>query len=177
MKRLLTPVCACLAVAAIAVVPAAGAKSSRSSSKVSAADEQYLQASISGDRFEVIGGKLAEKKSKNPSVLKLAKTLVDDHSKSLSDAIKLAHELKIDVPSSPTPSEVWELRVVAAAHGKSFNVLYSSLEVYDHLQDIDETGTEAATGTNSQVRDDARTELPMLREHLKLARHAFAAVK
>jgi putative membrane protein len=177
MKRLLTPVCACLAVAAIMAVPSAGARSSGSSPKVSAADEQYLQTSISGDRFEVIGGKLAEKKSKNPAVLRLAKRLIDDHSKSLSDAIKLAHSLGIDVPSSPTPSEVWELKVVAAAHGKAFDVLYSSLEVYDHLQDIDETSTEVANGTNSQVRDDAKTELPMLREHLKLSRQAFEAAK
>ncbi len=109
--------------AAIIAVPAAGAKSSSSGAKVSAADAQYLQTSISGDRFEVIGGKLAEKKSNNPAVLRLAKRLVDDHSKSLSDAIKLAHSLKIDVPGSPTPSEVWELKVVAAAHGKAFSVL------------------------------------------------------
>jgi putative membrane protein len=177
MKRLLTPVCACLAVAAIMAVPAAGAKSSGSSSKVSAADEQYLQTSISGDRFEIIGGKLAEKKSKNPAVLKAARTIVTDHTKSLSDAIKLAHELKIDVPSAPTPSEVWELKVVAAAKGKAFNVLYSSLEVYDHVQDIDETGTEVSDGTNSKVRDDAKTELPMLRKHLRLARAALSASK
>jgi putative membrane protein len=175
MKRLLTPVCACLAVAAIAAVPAAGAKSSGSSSKVSAADEQYLQTSISGDRFEIIGGKLAEKKSNNAAVLKLAKRLVDDHSKSLSDAIELAHSLKIDVPSSPTPSMIWELRVVASFHGKAFNRWYSSLEVLDHLQDIDETGTEITNGTNSQIRDDAKTELPMLKTHLRLSRAALAA--
>ena len=177
MNRLLTPVCACLVVAAIAAVPTAGAKSSKSSSKVSAADEQYLQTSISGDRFEIIGGKLAEKKSKNPAVLKAASTIVSDHTKSLSDAIKLAHQLKIDVPSSPTPSMIWELKVVAAAKGKAFNVLYSSLEVYDHLQDIDETSSEISEGTNPQIRDDAKTELPMLRKHLKLAREAFSAVK
>ena len=94
MKRLLTPVCACLTVVAIMVVPAAGAKPSDSSSKVSAADEQYLQTSISGDRFEIIGGKLAEKKSSNTAVLKAAQTIVSDHTKSLSDAIKLAHELQ-----------------------------------------------------------------------------------
>jgi predicted outer membrane protein len=72
---------------------------------------------------------------------------------------------------------VWELKVVAAAHGKAFNVLYSSLEVYDHLQDIEETSNEVSEGTNSQVRDDAKTELPMLRMHLKLSRQAFAAAK
>ena len=175
MKRLLAPVCACLAAAAIAAVPAAGAKSSGSSSKVSAADEQYLQTSISGDRFEIIGGKLAQKKSNNAAVVKLAKRLVSDHSKSLSDAVKLAHELKIDVPSSPTPSMIWELKVVARFKGKAFNRWYSSLEVYDHLQDISETTSEVTNGTNAKIRGDARTELPMLREHLKLSRQALAA--
>jgi predicted outer membrane protein len=67
--------------------------------------------------------------------------------------------------------------VVAAAKGKAFNVLYSSLEVYDHLQDIDETSSEISQGTNSQVRDDAKTELPMLKMHLRLSRRAFAASK
>jgi putative membrane protein len=175
MKRLLIPVCACLAVAAIAAVPTAGAKSNKSSSKVSAADEQYLQTSISGDRFEIIGGRLAEKKSNNAAVQRLAKRLVDDHSKSLSDAIKLAHSLKIDVPSSPTPSQLWELRAVASFKGKAFDRWYSSLEVFDHLQDIDETATEVTNGTNSQVRDDAKTELPVLKAHLRLARAALAA--
>lgn len=72
---------------------------------------------------------------------------------------------------------IWELKVVAAAKGKAFNVLYSSLEVYDHLQDIDETSTEISNGTNSQIRDDAKTELPMLRKHLRLARAALRASK
>ena len=110
--------------------------------------------------------------------MRLAKRIVSDHTKSLKDAIDLAHTLKIDVPKSPTPSEIWELKVVAAATDeKTFNTLYSSLEVYDHLQDIDETTSEINDGTNTQIRDDAKTELPMLKLHLKLAREAFAAVK
>jgi predicted outer membrane protein len=175
MKRFLPLLCACLATAAVLAVPSAGAKGSKSSSKVSAADEQYLQTSISGDRFEIIGGKWAQHHTKNAAVLRMANRLVSDHSKSLSDAIKLAHSLKIDVPNSPTPSEVWELKMVASLHGKAYNHWYSSLEVYDHLQDISESTDEVDNGTNSQIRDDARTELPMLRLHLKLAREALAA--
>jgi putative membrane protein len=70
---------------------------------------------------------------------------------------------------------IWELKAVASFKGKAFNRWYSSLEVYDHVQDIDETSTEVSNGTNSKVRDDARTELPMLRQHLKMSRAALAA--
>lgn len=175
MKRLLPLVFACLAIAAVIAIPASAAGSGKSSKKVSSGDEQYLQTSISGDIWEIEGGKWAQKHSHNAAVLKLANTLVMDHSKSLSDAVKLAHSLKIDVPSSPTPSQIWELKMVESLKGKAYDHWYSSLEVYDHLQDIDETGTEVSTGTNSQIRDDAKAELPMLKKHLRLARAALAA--
>lgn len=175
MKRLIPLLCACLALVAVLAVSSAGAKSSAASKSVSAADEQYLQTSISGDRFEIAGGKWAKAHSKNAAVLRLANRLVSDHTKSLGDAIKLAHSLKIAVPSSPTPSMVWELKMLSSLHGKAYNHWYTSLEVYDHVQDIDETTSEVQNGTNSQVRGDARTELPMLRMHLRMSRQAAAA--
>jgi putative membrane protein len=175
MKRLLTPVCACLAAAAVAAVPVASAKSGGSKSKLSVADEQHLKTSIAGDRFEIAGGRWAQTHSKNAAVLRMANRIVSDHAKSLSDAVKLAQSLGIDVPASPLPSMVWELKMVASLHGKAYDHWYSSLEVFDHMQDIQETTDEIKSGTNSQIRDDARKELPMLKLHLKLAREALAA--
>ena len=172
MKRLLPLVSACLVFGAVVAVPAVGAKSSK---PFSAADEQYLKTSMQGDLFEIIGGKWAQKHTKNAAVLRMADRIVSDHTKSLQDAIKLAHSLGIDVPSTPTPSEVWELKMVASLHGAAYNHWYASLEVYDHVQDIQETTDEINDGTNSKIRDDARTELPMLQLHLKLARAALAA--
>jgi predicted outer membrane protein len=65
--------------------------------------------------------------------------------------------------------------MVASLHGKAYNHWYASLEVYDHIQDIEETTSEIENATNSQIRDDAKTELPMLKLHLRLARAALAA--
>lgn len=177
MKRLLTLACACLAALAVAAVTTvtAGAASHQRTAKVSAADKQYLKTSIQGDLFEITGGKLAKAKSHNAAVLRLANRLVTDHSKSLSDAAKLARSFGIDVPTKPLPSQVWELNMVASLRGKAFNHWYSSLEVGDHIQDIQETSDEVSDGTNTKVRDTARMELPMLHEHLKLARAALAA--
>ena len=172
MKRLLPLLVACLALASVVAVPGAGATSSKT---YSAADAQYLKTSIAGDMFEITGGKLAKAKSHNPAVMRLANRLVTDHAKSLSDAEKLARSLGIDVPKSPLPSQVWELNMVASLRGQAFNHWYSSLEVLDHVQDISEATDEVNDGTNAKVRDDARTELPMLHVHLKLAREALVA--
>jgi putative membrane protein len=148
---------------------------SKRSAGVSGLDKEYLKTSMQGDIFEIIGGKLARTKSHNHAVLVMANRLISDHTKSLRDAAKLARRLGVEVPESPTPSEVWELRVVGALGGSSSNYWYSRLEVYDHLQDIDETTTEIKDGSNSDVRAEAKTDLPVLQLHLKLARIAAAA--
>jgi putative membrane protein len=172
MKRIAMLVCAC---ALVVGVPLASARSHHS--QVSGLDKQWLKTSMQGDIFEVRGGKLAEAKSNNPAVIKLAKTLVSDHTKSYKDVAKLARKLGVEVPKSPTPSEVWELKVVASLKGKAFDRWYSSLEAYDHVQDIQETTDEVKDGSNSDVRSDAKTEIPMLKMHLRLAEEAVNASK
>lgn len=171
MKRLVPLLFACLAIAAAVAVPSAGAKSRF---KVSAADRQYLKTAMAGDLFEMTGARLAKAISNNRAVIRLANTLLTDHTKSLEDAVKLARKLGIEVPKAPLPSMLWELKAVSSFRGKAFNRWYSSLEVSDHVQDIQETSDEIKDGTNPAVRADARTDLPMLREHLKLARAAVA---
>jgi putative membrane protein len=176
MKRTIILAVALASAAAVALsgLPAAAAGPSRAS--VSGADSIWLRSSIEGDRFEIIGGKLAQQKGQNAAVKALGARLVKDHSKSLADAIKTAHQLNIDVPKTPTPSEEWELTVVGAMSGADFDRWYASLEVQDHKQDIDETKDELAVGANASVRKDARADLPVLREHLKLSKATAKAV-
>ena len=155
--------------------------SSRDDGKRSRADDdlgvgqEWLKTSIAGDRFEVLGGRLALRKSGNREVRILAGRLVKDHSKSLSEGIALAHSIGVTPPSQPEPSMIWELKSVSSFYGSQFDRMYSSLEVYDHVQDIQEAQSEATEGTNPQVRAEARKEIPTLRVHLALARRALSA--
>jgi hypothetical protein len=50
-----------------------------------------------------------------------------------------------------------------------FHRWYLLLEAHDHKDDISEARDERDNGTNSLVRDSARTELPTLFKHLKVA--------
>jgi predicted outer membrane protein len=181
MKKIVVFACAVVAAFSV-VVPAAGARSrqthsAHASAAASGLDKEYLKSSMQGDLFEIIGGKFALKHSHNAAVIRLAKRLVTDHSKSYSDAVKLARKLGVDVEKTPSPSETWELQIVSRLHGRTYNRWYSSLEVYDHVQDIEETTDEIKDGSNKDVINDARTNLPVLRLHLKLARQAFRASK
>jgi putative membrane protein len=141
----------------------------------SAWDEEWLMMSIQGDLFEIQGGKLAQEKATRQIVRDLGARLVKDHTKSLHDAVQVAHELGIPVPDEPSPTQQWELRAVAQFHGSEFDRWYSDLEVQDHIQDIQETQDEVDKGCNDKVRQLAKDDLPVLKKHLELARAALAA--
>jgi putative membrane protein len=141
----------------------------------SAWDEEWLKMSIEGDLFEIQGGNQAQEKATTQIVRDLGARLVKDHTKSLHDAADVAHQLGIDVPDKPSPSQQWQLRAVAQFKGAEFDKWYSDLEVQDHVQDIQEAQDEVDKGCNDQIKQLAEDDLPVLQQHLELARAALAA--
>lgn len=150
-------------------------QSSSNSQKVCGLDVEWLKTSAEGDIFEIQGGQLALKKSSNPAVIKLAQTLISDHTQSLHETQQVASKLGISLPTDPSPTEKWELEEVSEMSGATFNHDYSELEVLDHMQDIQETQDEVDMGCNPMVRDLAKSDIPMLQKHLQLAQQALQA--
>jgi predicted outer membrane protein len=167
MKMLIVTVAAAAALAAAAAASASAPPQ----------DENWLQTSISGDRFEIAGGKLALARGTTPATRALGRRLMRDHAKALHEGVVLARELGVGVPPAATPSEQWELNRLRNMPRAWFDVQYASLEVRDHEQDIEETGFEAREGGLWQVRAAARKDLPMLNMHLKLSRATLSAAE
>jgi putative membrane protein len=157
------------AVGLLVLSPAAA----HAASPYSPLDEQSLRTSIQGDRFEIAGGKIGEANAVTPAVRALAVRLVRDHTKSLREAIAVAHRLGIDVPKAPSTTEEWELKTIAPMSGDPFDAAYAYLEIQDHKQDIEDTNMELEHGLNPSVRALARTDVPVLRTHLRLSKHAL----
>jgi putative membrane protein len=139
-------------------------------------DENWLQTSISGDRFEIAGGKIALSRSQDGAVRALAQRLIEDHSKSLRDAVELARQWGMKPPPAATPSQQWQLHRLRYMPASEFDIEYASLEVKDHNQDIEETGLEAREGQVFEIRQAAWKELPMLNMHLKLGKRLVATL-
>jgi putative membrane protein len=165
MRRL-----ACLTSVALLAAPLAATAAPRASA--GPLDQHYLMNGIEGDHFEIQGGALALGKGQCPAVTRLAKRLKADHSKSLAEAVKLARTLSVSVPKTPSPSMQWELQQVGAMTGTAFDKAYATLELRDHIEDIQNTTEEMTKGRTAAVRASARKELPMLRAHLALSRAA-----
>jgi putative membrane protein len=166
-----------VALAIALFVPAAAVSATHSSKSVSEFDKYWLKSSAQGDAFEIKGGKIAESKGTDASVKSLGATLVKDHSKSLSDAKKVAAKLGIKLELKPTPSQNWELSAVQSmGSGKPFDQWYAKLEVQDHIQDIQDATEAAKNATNPAIRAEAKKDLPVLRKHLALAKAALKKV-
>ena len=59
--------------------------------------------------------------------------------------------------------------------GGAFDKAYASLEVRDHVEDIQNASEEVSKGQTPAVRASARKELPMLRAHLALSKTAASS--
>ena len=164
-------------IAAGALVFAAGASPAAAASHhYSPQDESWLQAAIQGDRFEVRGGQAAQQKGANQAVKDLGARLAADHLKAFRRARAVAKRLGISRPGEPTESQQWELRVTSEFSGSAFDEHYTSLEVGDHRDDIDEAKSEIEGGVNASILALARQDLKLYRMHLKLSKAAAKAV-
>jgi putative membrane protein len=171
MSRLIRFVPALVAVglAASGATGAAAGAAQAPHGALSAADKLWLQTSISGDRFEIQGGQLAQQRAAGQAVKAYGARLVADHTKSLKEAVALAKAHNVQVPKLPTPSQQWQLATIGALSGAAFDSAYVNLETADHQQDIAESTDEVSDGTNLGVRRAAKKDLPVLRTHLKIA--------
>jgi putative membrane protein len=166
---------------ALALIPAAPALAAHQTEcggaghRTSAQDQTWLTTGIEGDRFEIIGGSAAQNKGATAAMRAFGARLVSDHTKSLRDAESAARRFGVTVPKTPSPSEEWELRMVGLFSGVPFDRSYAFLEVQDHIQDIQETRDEIEDGCNKSVRGLARDDLPVLRQHLAIARQLEAS--
>src|SRR4051794_38627317 len=172
MNLRLTAVCATV-LATGGLATAAGPASARATS---AQDKTWLSTSMQGDRFEILGGKLAMTHSTNARVQNLGHRLMIDHSAALKRSAAAAHSRDVDVPREPSPSEQWELDMLAQLQGAAFDRAYTSLEVKDHEQDISEATDESKTGSDRNVVHLARKAIGMYHRHLHLSEVAFRSL-
>jgi putative membrane protein len=150
--------------AAAALLPAASA----SAKAYSPMDESWLTAAISGDRFEIAAGVLAEQRAVSATTRSAATRIVADHRRSLRQDARLARRLGIDVPKAPTPTQQYTLDTWANTSGGLFDHRYVTGEIQDHHQDIREVKPEIHEGFNQRVVHQGRVDLKVYKRHLAL---------
>lgn len=148
-----------------------------SRSQVSDKDRKFVKETVEGNLYEVKLSNLALIKSVTPSVKVLAKTIVDDHSKSGNELKELAEKKGIAVPSTLNDKAMKYFDKLSKKEGKDFDKAYSKCMKMDHKKDICRYKKQAKKGGDSDLKAWASNMIPSLERHKDMADDACKAVK
>jgi putative membrane protein len=139
-------------------------------------DETFAQKAASGGSAEVALAALAQQKASNDTVKQLAARIQSDHTKANQALASLGSEKGWKLTAEPTAEQAATMKQLEQLSGPAFDRAYVQAMVKDHQKDIKAFEHEAASGSDSAVKQFAATALPDLKEHLEMALAAQKAV-
>jgi putative membrane protein len=138
------------------------------------ADKVFVREVTLGGRAEVESGKLAESKATDDSVRTFAKRMVDDH-RAANDRLKEMDDTNAVLPAELDAAHVAMLRDLDRhAADAGFDLAYISGQVADHQKTANLLLWQISSGQNEELRQYAMESLPVVLEHLAMAKELHA---
>jgi putative membrane protein len=126
---------------------------------------------------EVELGKVALEKASSDPVKQFAQKMIDDHSKANEDLKQLASKENINVSDSLDSKHQSRVEKLSKLSGADFDRAYIKDQLKDHQQDVQEFQQEAQRGSDPDVKSFASKTLPVIKEHLSMAKDLDKAKK
>jgi putative membrane protein len=160
----------------ISLAPAAVPTAIAQSEAAPIDDSTFVQKAGSGGLAEVQLGKLAKQKGTNAEVKQFGQRMVTDHTKSNKELAAAAQNVGLTVPTAPLPKHQKKADKLSGMSGAEFDKAYMSAMVKDHAKQLELFQQEAASGKAESLRQLATKTVPVLEQHLTLAREVAAKV-
>lgn len=138
-------------------------------------DRQFVIEAAQGGRAEVALGRLAQQRAGSAAVRRFGKRMVDDHSRANQELRDRSVSEGFRPPAGMGEHTALYNRL-SRLSGSGFDRVYMSEMVDDHRKDVAAFQSQARTGRNASIREFARNTLPVLREHLRMARDIARSV-
>ena len=136
---------------------------------LSTSDAYFIDQAARSGLAEVQEGALAEQRAARADVRSFARSMVADHGK-VNDALTaLARQKQIAPPTTPNDAQQTMIGQLQGLTGATFDRQYLDQQVTMHQSAVSLFRTEAAQGTDPQVKAFAARMLPELEHHLDMA--------
>lgn len=144
--------------------------------QISHAGREFLRDAAQANQAEISMANVAEARSQNDAVRKLAQMMLDDHQKNLAlvQGIAQAHAVQLD--SALDMMNQHSLKHLQKAGDVDFNREYTTMMLKDHVKCIKRFDKAVAEIQEPYVKDYAQNTLPALRKHLRHCEDAARAV-
>lgn len=133
-------------------------------------DAAFLKTAAVRQQSEIQLGQLAAERSENEQVKQFAQRMVQDHTKASQEIGKLAATLGLTLPEIQTDEQDKKTRKFSSLSGAAFDRAYIKHEMADHKKNVNEFAAKSKALKNPQVREWVSATLPVLKEHLSLAK-------
>jgi putative membrane protein len=133
-------------------------------------DQQFVALAAMGGLAEVRLGRLATERAARGSVQQFAERMVADHGAMSADLARLAARKGMSVPVELGAEHQEAMDRLARLSGHDFDRAYMQHMVADHTKDIAHFEHQAQTGIDPDFKGFAADALPVLRQHLEMAR-------
>lgn len=132
--------------------------------------KEFAKRMYKGNMFEVKMGVLAEKRSKNADVKQFAQRMQKDHSQAQEELKKIAQKENIELPTEMSGEQSMKYTEFEKKSTKRFDKDYSDLMVKEHTADVEYLQKAVKELNDPEMKSYAQKTLPILEEHLKLAK-------
>lgn len=140
-------------------------------------DAEFLTEVSSGVHMEVELGNYAAKNAASPKVKEFGRRMAADHGKDVVEVQELASKKNITIPTMPGEKFQKHIDDLEKESGAQFDKDYMSYMVSDHKDDIDEFDKEVKNGKDSDIVAFAQKGLPVLHQHLSMAKSIHDGLK
>ena len=143
---------------------------------VNNADRDFINKAATGGVTEVELGRIATMRAARPTVRSFGERMVTDHSRSNAELVALAQSKGVALPTALEPSQQAMRDRLNGLSGADFDRAYMSEMVRDHTEDVALFERAAEISADPDIKAWATRSLPMLRDHLALARQVNSEV-
>ena len=139
-------------------------------------DKLFVRQAALGGQAEVELSKIAQKKATDPTVKEFADRMVEVHSKSNQQLLRLGRGLNPDLPKDLDPEHQTVRNELNKASGQSFDIAYISAQIQDHQRTANLLQWHISTGQNEALRKYSMDTLPEVMAHLEHAKESYAVL-
>jgi putative membrane protein len=133
-------------------------------------DGQFIKTVASVNNLEVQLGRMAMDRSSSNDVKSFANKMVEDHSKANDDLRQLASMLKVSLPTTDDVTANAMKNKLSTLPQSQFDRAYIDEMVKGHSDAVNAFETYIKDGQDTDVKGWASKTLPVIREHLTMAK-------
>jgi len=123
-----------------------------------------------GGLAEVKMGYMGVQNGTSSQVKNLGQKLVTDHTAANKELEQIAARKGVTLPTEVDAKHQKDLDALAKLNGAEFDKAYLHHAVMDHQKDIKKFQAEADKGTDQDLKAFAQKQLPILQQHLDMAK-------